>query len=76
MAIQTVTASFAAEETKAVTWPAMAGNFGIVLGATISVSLGPVSFHIPSTSRSPTGCTINASAPFYGTVELAIWDKP
>jgi hypothetical protein len=75
MAIQIATATFTGvEDSVDVTWPAMAGDFGIAHGVTVSDAGGPVSVHI--TNRIATGCTVNPSARFTGVVELVIYDKP
>lgn len=75
MAAQSVTAVFnGGQDTVAVTWSAMAGNFAVVAGVTVTDSNGPV---VPwLTARTATGCTVNVSDRFTGTVELAIIDKP
>lgn len=75
MAIQTATATFTgAEDFVAVTWPAMAGSFGIAHGITVTDAQGPVVVWL--TGRSSTGATVNTSARFSGSVELTIFDTP
>jgi len=74
MATQTATATFTgAEDSVAVTWTAMPGNFGISAGVQITDGSGPVAVSLSSVSS--TGATVNTSARFTGTVSLMVWDK-
>jgi hypothetical protein len=50
----------------------MAGNYGIIQGVQVSDGSGPVCIDLTSVSSS--GATINASAPFTGTVSLTVFD--
>ena len=75
MAMQSTSSSFTGiEDSLTVTWTAMAGNFGISAGVTVTDALGPVS--VALSARTLTGCTITPSARFTGTVELTIFDRP
>jgi hypothetical protein len=74
MAMQTARASFTASSTpQALSWTAMAGDFGIAVGVNVTDAFGPVVAWL--TSRSATGATVNVSDPFTGTVELIIYDR-
>lgn len=72
MATQVVNVAFAATNTGTATWTAMAGNYGIIQGVQVSDGSGPVCIDLTSVSSS--GATINASAPFTGTVSLTVFD--
>jgi hypothetical protein len=75
MAMQNATASFdGSQDSVAVTWPTMTGNYGINHGLAITDAAGPVSIWLTSVSSS--GATVNTSARFTGAVDLAIYDKP
>lgn len=73
MALQSATATFnGTQDNVAVTWTAMPASFGISGGETVTDGNGPTA--IWTTARSSTGCTVNTSARFTGTVEDLVWD--
>lgn len=75
MAINTASVTFTgAEDTLPATWTAMTGNFGIAASVTPTDGSGGVVPWI--TARTATGCTVNVSQRFAGTVDLVVYDKP
>ena len=68
---QIVTATFTAVDNVAVSWSNLGGTQSVFQGVVnITDGGGGVVFH--TTSLTSTGCTLNASAPFTGTVKLSI----
>lgn len=73
MATQTVNVTFTAAQTASPTWTTMPGNYIVVPGQpVVTDSGGPVAIDLTSVTAS--GATVNASAPFTGTVSLVILD--
>lgn len=68
---QIVTVSFAAVDNMAVSWSNLGGTQAIFQGVT-NVTDGGGGVVLHTTSLTSTGCTLNASAPFTGSVKLSI----
>jgi hypothetical protein len=74
MALQTATATFTgAEDTVAVTWTVMPGNFG-VLASCPTITDGSGGVVIWLTSVSSTGATVHTSDRFAGSVVVTVFD--
>lgn len=74
MAMRTVKAAFdASTESVDVTWDEVSEEFGIGLGVTVDSGGPPGSVTVVDPTT--TGCTVKASAPFVGSVDLFIYDK-
>lgn len=75
MAVQTATATFTgSEDTVAVTWPAMAGAFGVAASVIVTDGAGVVAVALDG-DPTPTGATVRTVARFSGRVELLIYNK-
>lgn len=68
---QIVTATFAAVDNVAVSWSNLGGTQSVFPGV-INVTDGGGGVALHTTNLTSTGCTLNASAPFTGTVKLSI----
>lgn len=79
MAMQTVTATFTqADDSKDVVWPIMPAGFGVLVGQPVVTGPTPI---VPVTvawagAPASNGGTLVPTAPFDGTVEIIVWDKP
>lgn len=73
MAIQSVTVTFnGTQDTLPATWTAVTSSQGVQCGVTVTDAAGPVVAWL--TARTTTGCTVNVSERFSGTVEITIED--
>lgn len=52
----------------AVTWPSITGTFRVVLDVVVDAAAGFIA--VQAVTRTATGCTVQASAPFTGTVTV------
>ena len=73
MAIQNVTATFnGTQDTVAASWSATSATQAVQCGVTVTDGAGPVVVWL--TSRTTSGCTVNVSERFSGTVEITVED--